>query len=454
MNNEQSIDIKAFIDNRSMSGYQWLALILCFLIVTLDGLDTAIMGFVAPSLVHDWHITRAAFGPVMSAAMIGLAIGALVAGPSADRIGRRKVLIGSVLCFGVFSVLCSFADSPTQMLILRFLTGLGLGAAMPNATTLLSEYLPSPRRSLLLTIMFTGFNLGSGGGGFAAAWLIPHFGWRAVLMFGGALPLLLVPVLLWLLPESARFLLVKQAATEKIAKVLGRVCGYRFPDSVRFTAPEPHTGTKAAVRVLFSDGYAFGTLMLWATYFMGLLVIYLLTGWLPTLIKDAGFSIERAASLTGIFQLGGTVGAIAVGFAMDRMDRNKVIAGAYLLGGVFIFALGVGTLASSMIAVLIAAAGFFMSGAQTGLNALAPTYYPTRVRATGVSWMLGIGRFGGILGSLVGGTLLSLGFTLQSVFSILAVPALLAAVAIVMNRFALRYIVAPLGDAGGRRVRE
>ena len=443
---ETPVDIKGFVDERKMSRYQWLVLALCFLIVTLDGLDTAIMGFIAPALVHEWHVTRAAFGPVMSAAMVGLAIGALVAGPSADRIGRRKVLIGSVLCFGFFSVLCAFANSPMQMLILRFLTGLGLGAAMPNSTTLLSEYVPSRSRSLLVTIMFTGFNFGSGAGGFAAAWLIPHLGWRSVLMFGGVLPLLFVPFLLWLLPESARFLLVKQAAVQKIAKILGRVCGHQFSDTVAFTAPEPDTGNKAALRVLFSNGYAFGTVMLWITYFMGLLIIYLLTGWLPTLIKDAGFSIERAASLTGFFQLGGTVGAIAVGFTMDRLDRNKVIAAAYLLGGVFIFALGAGTLQSNLIGVLIAAAGFFMSGAQTGLNALAPTYYPTRVRATGVSWMLGIGRFGGILGSLVGGSLLSLGFSLQSVFSILAVPAVLAAVAIVMNRFALRYIVTPIPE--------
>lgn len=446
MMNVKRVDIKSFIDERGMSRYQWLVLGLCFLIVTLDGLDTAIMGFVAPALVHEWNITRAAFGPVMSAAMVGLAIGALVAGPTADRIGRRIVLIGSVLCFGAFSVMCAFANSPTEMLILRFLTGLGLGAAMPNSTTLLSEYVPSRSRSLLVTIMFTGFNFGSGGGGFAAAWLIPHFGWRAVLLLGGILPLLFVPLLVWLLPESARFLLVKQAATRKIAKTLGRVCGHRFSEGDSFTAPEPNTGNKAVVGALFSDGYAFGTLMLWATYFMGLLVIYLLTGWLPTLIKDAGFSIQRAASLTGLFQLGGTVGAIAVGFAMDRLDRNKVIAGAYLFGGVFIFALGAGTLQSSMVAVLIATAGFFMSGAQTGLNALAPTYYPTRVRATGVSWMLGIGRIGGILGSLVGGSLLSLGFTLQSVFAILAVPAVLAALAIVMNRFALRYIVSPLPE--------
>ncbi|MGV2289254.1 MFS transporter [Trinickia sp. YCB016] len=446
MNPEASVDIKAFIDARSVSAYQWLVLLLCFFIVMMDGLDTAVMGFVAPVIMHDWSVARAAFGPVMSAAMIGLAVGALAAGPAADRIGRKAILIGSVTCFGLFSLCCAFADTPLQLIALRFLTGLGLGAAMPNSTTLLSEYVPSRSRSLLLTIMFTGFNFGSGVGGFIAAWLIPHFGWRGVFVFGGVVPLLSVPVLLWLLPESARFMLVRKADAARIAAVLGRVCRHTFGGQVSFTSPEPAAVEKAPVRMLFADGYAFGTLMLWITYFMGLLIIYLLTGWLPTLIKDAGLPVERAAAITGLFQLGGTVGAVAVGFAMDRMNRNAVIGAAYLFGGVFIFALGAGSLTSAMLPVLVACAGFFMSGAQTGLNALAPTYYPTRARATGVSWMLGFGRLGGILGSFIGGVLLSLGFTFATVFSILAVPAVLAAIAIVMNRVALRYITSPMAE--------
>lgn len=311
---------------------------------------------------------------------------------------------------------------------------------MPNSTTLLSEYIPTRVRSLLVTIMFTGFNLGSGCAGFLASFIIAHQGWRGVLFIGGLLPVLSVPLLLWLLPESARFLVAQKRPAQRVAAVVNRVVGTRFAADTVFTTPEPDTAGKAPVRVLFSDGYAFGTIMLWTTYFMGLLIIYLLTGWLPTLIKDAGFPIERAASITAMFQIGGTVGAILVGFAMDRFDRNRVIAFAYLMGGVFIFALGAGTLNSSWLPVLVTISGFFMSGAQTGLNALAPTCYPTRARATGVSWMLGMGRCGGILGSLMGGVLLSMGFQFSVVFSILAVPAVLAAVAIVMNRFAARFV--------------
>src|SRR6195952_1136327 len=189
MTSGKIIDIKAFIDARPIAPYQWLLVALCFLIVVADGMDVAIMGFVAPSIIHDWQISRPAFGLVMSAAPLGLVIGALAAGPASDRIGRKWVLIASVFLFGVFTIGTAFTQSPASMAVLRLLTGIGLGAAMPNTTTLLSEYAPQRKRSMMITIMFTGFNLGSALIGFAAGWLIPTHGWRSVLVFGGVVPL-------------------------------------------------------------------------------------------------------------------------------------------------------------------------------------------------------------------------------------------------------------------------
>jgi AAHS family 4-hydroxybenzoate transporter-like MFS transporter len=188
------------------------------------------------------------------------------------------------------------------------------------------------------------------------------------------------------------------------------------------------------VRTLLSPGYRNITLALWVTYFMGLLVIYLLSGWLPTLIKDAGLPIERAANLTALFQLGGTVGALAVGYYMDRRAANKVIAIAYVCGAAWILLLASGNVGSAAFAFFVLMAGFCMSGAQTGLNAFAPSCYPTPVRATGVSWMLGIGRFGSITGSMAGGVMLSLGWGFSAVIAILAIPATLAAISILSSR--------------------
>jgi AAHS family 4-hydroxybenzoate transporter-like MFS transporter len=429
-----TIDIKSFIDERRISAFQWLLVAMCFFVVVADGMDVAIMGFVTPSILQEWDISRPAFGIVISAAPFGLVIGALVAGPSSDRFGRKIVLVVSVFLFGALTLATAYASSPTEMAILRLLAGMGMGAAMPNASTLLSEYAPQRRRSLMITIMFTGFNLGSAAIGFAAAYLIPLHGWRSVLIIGGAVPLLLLPVLILFLPESARLLALRGAGPGKIAATLGRVTGHRFSGNETFVSNEPPLQTRKPIGVLFSPGYGVTTLSLWITYFMGLLVIYLLTGWLPTLMKDAGLTIETAANVTAMFQIGGTIGAIIVGWAMDRARPAFVIGAAYLCGGACILALSLLSVLSSALALLVFSAGFCMSGAQTGLNAYAPGCYPTVARATGVSWMLGVGRFGSILGSAVGGALLGLGWGFSAILSMLAVPAVFAAVAILLTQ--------------------
>ncbi|MFP6562470.1 MFS transporter [Paraburkholderia sp. B3] len=434
MSTSKTIDIKAFIDERPISAWQWLLVALCFLAVTADGMDVAIMGFVAPSVIHEWAISRPAFGLVMSTAPIGLVIGALTAGPASDRIGRKWVLVASVFLFGVFTILTAFTQSPASMALLRILSGIGLGAAMPNSTTLLSEYSPQRKRALLITIMFTGFNLGSALIGFAAGWLIPAHGWRAVLIFGGAVPLALVPLQIWLLPESARLLAVRGASPVRIGAVLGRVTGARFNGNETFVSNEPPLPTRKPIGVLFSHGYGVMTIALWVTYFMGLLVIYLLTGWLPTLIKDAGLSVTVAANVTAMFQIGGTIGAVLVGWVMDKARPARVISLAYVGGGICVLVLGAMGALSSSLALLVFAAGFCMSGAQTGLNAYAPGRYPTVARATGVSWMLGMGRFGSIFGSAIGGALLGLGWQFGAVLGMLAVPAVLAAIGILVSQ--------------------
>jgi len=442
MNIAQALDVRAHINGRKVSGYQWLLLILCFMIVATDGMDVAIMGFLAPDITREWSISRAAFGVVMSAAPIGLAIGALLVGPLSDRYGRKKLLMGTVAWFGVFSLLSAAAPNVVMLSALRFLTGLGLGAAMPNATTLLSEYVPERSRSTLLAIMFTGFNLGSALVGFGAAALLPHYGWRMVLVAGGAIPLICLPFYIWLVPESVRFLVVRKFPDARIARTLTKVVGGSFAPTQSFTISEPTVYGSQPGKVLLSSHYRTITLSLWGTYFMGLLVIYLLSGWLPTLIKDAGLPIERAANITALFQLGGTVGALIVGYFMDRLTPGKVIAASYLAGAAFILLLASGSVTSGMFATYVLFAGFCMSGAQTGMNAFAPSCYPTVVRATGVSWMLGIGRFGSILGSFAGGVLLSMGWSFSAVIAVLAVPAAIAALIIGFVKLGQRTVVA------------
>jgi len=431
---DSTLNVRDFINNRPLSRNQWVLVLLCFFIVAVDGMDVAIMGFIAPSILSEWNISRPAFGIVMGAAPIGLALGAVLAGSSSDWWGRRKVLLCSVLGFGICTLLTTLAHNTTEMAVLRLLTGLGLGAAMPNATTLLSEYVPERRRAFLVAAMFTGFNLGSAMVGFAAAALIPAYGWQSVLTLGGALPLLLLPLLFFFLPESARYMVVRGYAAREIGKVLSKVSQARLEKVQTYATGEAAVQAKQPIAVLFHAGYRLKTVTLWVTYFMGLLVIYLTTGWLPTMMKDAGMSIDRAANVTAMFQLGGTVGALVVGWLMDRLDPNRVIAVAYMLGAVALAVMGFSGLMSPSIVALVVAVGFCLSGAQTGLNGFAPGCYPTMARATGVSWMLGIGRLGSILGSSIGGLLLSQGWGFEGIFCALAVPAVLAGLSILLNR--------------------
>ena len=434
MTQTSPLNVREFINGRALSANQWVLALLCFLIVAVDGMDVAIMGFIAPSILADWKLSRPAFGVVMGAAPIGLAVGAMVAGASSDWWGRRRVLLGSVLGFGLCTLLTAYSHNVTEMTLLRFATGLGLGAAMPNTTTLLSEYVPEHRRSFLVAAMFTGFNLGSAMVGFVAAALMPGYGWQSVLLLGGALPLLMVPVLFAFLPESARFMVVRKFSAERISKVLSRVCKAKLEGVTAYVSGEPELKTTQPIATLFQPDFRLRTITLWVTYFMGLLVIYLTTSWLPTMMKDAGMSIDRAANVTAMFQLGGTAGALLVGWMMDRMNPNRVIATSYILGAVALVVMGFNGLASSAIVVLVMAVGFFLSGAQTGLNGFAPGCYPTQARATGVSWMLGMGRLGSILGSSIGGVLLSSGWGFEGIFAALAVPATVAGFSILLNR--------------------
>lgn len=433
MNQTNIVDIKAWIDARPISRFQWHVLLLCFLIIMLDGYDAAVMGFIAPALIEDWSISRAQLGPILGAAMFGVAIGALVAGPLSDRYGRKRILLWSVAFFALFSLAAAAAQSPLQMALMRFLTGLGLGAVMPNCVTLVAEYMPGRRKGLMITLMYSGFNVGSGLGGFIAAGLLSHYSWHSALIFGGVLPLVLLPIMLVLLPESAMSMVARRVPTEKIANVLNRMGG-NFNENNIFTLNTPLISRSSKVIQLFRHGYARGTVALWLTYFMGLFVIYLLNGWLPTILRSGGLSLQQAAIITGLFQLGGPLGGIIVGYMMDRAAAKKVIALTYFLGCLCLLTQGVMDFGSVTLAVLIFLSGMCINGAQNGLQAYSPAYYQTEIRATGVSWMHGIGRTGAILSSTLGGVIMLAVPGHSSIFLVLALPACLAGIAILLHR--------------------
>jgi AAHS family 4-hydroxybenzoate transporter-like MFS transporter len=422
------VDVVEFIDAQPVGGFQLKLLLTCAAVLFLDGFDTQAIGFVAPSLAKEWGLTKAALGPVFSAGLFGLMIGALIFGPLADRIGRRKIIIFSTLAFGIGTLATAFVQDVNALLAIRFLTGLGLGGAMPNAIAMTSEFNPRRRRATMVMIMFCGFSVGAALGGFLAAALIPHFGWRSVFVVGGLAPLLLVPVLALRLPESVRFLALTGRANERVAQLLRLINPkVAFAPETQFVVHEP---ALAGIPVLhlFAAGRTLVTLLLWVVFFMSLLDLYFLSNWLPTVLNDLGASVSEAAVIGSTLQVGGVVGAFALGSIIDRFSF-RALALVYLIA---VFAVGaIGQLGHSVVLVSLAifVAGFCVVGGQIAANALAAAFYPTSVRSTGVGWALGVGRVGSIVGPLVGGVLLSLKWSTASVFICAAAAALCAALA-------------------------
>ncbi len=433
------LDVKALIDDQAMVATQWMILILCFLVLIADGFDTAAMAFVAPSLIHELGISKLVLGPVLSAALIGLAVGALIAGPVADRVGRKRVLLVSVMLFSLASLGSAFAHTVAVLGMLRFFTGLGIGAAMPSCITLVSEFVPSKRRGFLTNLMFVGFPLGASAGGFMAAGLIPRYGWRSVFVLGGGPPLLL-GLLLLLLPESVSFMAVRRWPVEEVRASLLRLfrshagARARIESAREFYIQEPAPrGGASALAVLLAPELRFSTLLLWTAYFMGLLLYYLLTSWMPTLVRESGHTISDAATVTALFPLGGGIGALICGWLMDRVNATRVVCAAYALTAVLLVVLSRATGAMGTLMAVTFMAGIAMNGAQTSMPVLAAETYPTLGRASGVSWMLGIGRLGGILGALGGGVLLQAGYGMSAIILDLAGVALLAAAALLVK---------------------
>ena len=433
----QRLELQKLLNAAPVGARQWRVIICCFLVVMLDGFDTAAIGFIAPDIRYHWQLTAGDLAPLFGAGLLGLTAGALLCGPLSDRFGRKRVIEFCVALFGLFSLLSAFSPDLETLVILRFLTGLGLGGAMPNTITMTSEYLPARRRGALVTLMFCGFTLGSAFGGVVSAQLVPLIGWPGILVLGGVLPLMLAAALIPLLPESPRWQIRRQLPQAMIAKTVGAITGERYTDT-HFWLDEPAAGAKGSIRQLFAGRQLPITLMLWVVFFMSLLIIYLLSSWMPTLLNHRGIDLQHASWVTAAFQIGGTFGALLLGVLMDRFNPFRVLALSYALGAVCIVMIGLSENGLWLMALAIFGTGIGISGSQVGLNALTATLYPTQSRATGVSWSNAVGRCGAIVGSLSGGVMMAMNFSFDTLFFVIAVPAVVSAVMLVLLTLAVR----------------
>lgn len=424
------VNIQQAIDDSPFSLFHWVIIVLGFLILAIDGFDTAAMGYIAPTLSADWSIRKQDLGPVLSAALLGLSFGALLAGPISDRMGRKRVLVFSCLFFGLASLGTAYAQTLNMLTFWRFLTGLGLGAAMPNAITLVSEFAPKRCRSMAINTMYCGFPLGAAGGGVISSWLIPNYGWHSVLLAGAIAPLVLTVLLVLFLPESVKYLVHRGKGVAQVKRIAQRFMSGNLEQVTQFYLDEEHVATqKGSVAQLFSMPWLPGTLMLWMTYFMGLVIYYVLLSWMPTLMLGMGYPLAESAWLTSLFTFGGTAGILLAGWLMDRWEAHKVVSLGFVLTMLFALALGFEHNVIVLFGTLIFLMGITMNGAQSGLQTLAATFYPTHCRATGIAWMQGVGRFGGVAGTMMSAQLLSLQWQADSILMFLSLPALVAAAA-------------------------
>lgn len=427
----RTIDVNEAIDRSPFGRFQWMVVALCGALLIVDGYDVFVAGTVLPTLIAEWGLTKPQAGALQAWALFGMMFGALILGPLADRIGRKKGVAISFVLFTSATVMTGFANSPEQFKVFRFIAGLGCGGLMPNAVALMNEYAPKRLRGTMVALMFSGYSVG----GMVAAGLgigiIPSFGWQPM-FFIAAVPLLMLPLILWKLPESLGFL-ISQGKQDEARRIFARIDPAPLDADDRLVFTEAK-GAKASVAELFRHGRTLRTLMLWLSFFCCLLLVYLLSSWLPKVLQEAGYA-ERA-SLLSLFSLnfGGMAGAIMGGRLGDRFGLPKVVVAYFAAAALSIALIGLNP-AQGLLFGLVFVAGATTIGTQILLYASVAQLYNLSVRSTGLGWASGVGRIGAIVGPTLGGVLLARELPLGQNFLIFAIPAAVSALA--MAVFAL-----------------
>jgi MFS transporter, AAHS family, 4-hydroxybenzoate transporter len=422
------VDVTTVINDIEISRFQYIIFTLCIMIMMCDGFDTQALAYVAPSIASEWKLSPGIFGPVFAAVLLGSMVGAFAFGYLADRFGRKRTLVLCMILFGALNIGSAYATSIESFTLLRFLCGIGLGGAIPNVMALVSEYAPARKRATLVAVTWCGFSLGAVLGGLISLPLIAHFGWKSVFVFGGILPLCLVPIVVFALPESIKFLILVRGKGAEVLSVLKKLNpGRHFDESSAFVLDEPRPG-RGSISALFRDGLAIGSVFLCLAFFMSLMLVYLFINWIPLLLRQAGLPLQDAVMGTIIFNLAGIFGSVLCTQFIDRkiLQPIFILILAYFIGAAAVFAIGFAGTSFWPIMGTIFLGGFFIIGAQLSLNALITNYYPTAIRGTGVGWSQVVGRTGSLLGPLMGGALVSQGMSPSQLFQVSSIVPLLA----------------------------
>jgi benzoate transport len=414
------------VDQMKMTKVQYFSIAICFLMNVLDGMDVLVVSYCAPMIAEDLNLGPKTLGFVFSAGLIGMAIGAIFLAPLADRFGRKKLILASALIMGLSVLLTAFSETILELIIMRLISGLGIGCMLATTATLTSENVLNNSKDFWVSLVISGYPVGAVVSGYVAAAIIPSYGWESMFLLAGLTTLITIPLIFFFVSESPQFYLKKQpdGALEKVNRILIKM-NFKPLDSLPDV--ELITTNNSLVSRLFSNKYKISTLQLWAALFFAFGCLYFLISWIPKLATDAGLSIELAIYAGTIFNVGAFFGIILQGYFSSKIGLKKTISIFLFLTFLLMasFKLFVGTDILLLIYFLL---GFSLQGGFVGLYAVAARLYPTEFKTTGVGWAIGMGRVGGILAPLIGGFLISIGLSLSANFFIFSIPALLASV--------------------------
>jgi benzoate transport len=427
-------NIKALINDNPMSRFQLIAVAICFLINMLDGFDVLVIAFTANNISNEWALSGKSTGMLFSSGLAGMAIGAIFLGRLADVYGRRMLIVACLTIITLGMLLSSITNALYQLVAMRVLTGIGIGGALASVNIITAEYSSNKRRGLAISVVQVGYPLGGMIGGAVAAFLVPENGWRSIFVFGAFLSAIMIPVVLWRLPESIDYLLVKRPddVLKRINNLLGRM-GHEAISALS-TMESQSVKLKASVRRLWTTEYRGATTLMWLGFFMIMASMYFVLSWTPKLLMDAGSSTKQGISGGMILHLGGIIGQLAFGFLSAKFALKRLIIIYMFVAAVCMILFGMYSHESIIAMYIAVGVGFFLMGAITGFYTLCPALYPADIRATAMGWAIGIGRIGAIFSPFVAGVLLDLEWTSSSLFIVFSIPMLVGLIFVMSIR--------------------
>lgn len=428
----QTFQVNEFVDGQRIRSFNIMLLVWSFLTMFADGFDLNSLGFAAPDLTREWGVERSAMGPVLSANLYGIFLGAPLLGWLGDKYGRRPIIIGGTLLYGVVTLLMAHTTTMEQMMVLRFIAGIGIGGIMPNTISLNSELTPKKYRSTLIVLMFMGITTGSTGVGLVAAYYMPTHGWPIIFHAGGVLPIAVAIGLFFALPESLKLLATRPARRQELIATARQMRpDLEIADDAVFINPPIVAGSEGKVSELFKGSLALITPLLWICFCIALMANFFLNNTLPLIFDNYGIPAQEAALTATMYHAGGIFGGLLISVLLDRFGF-MIVAVMFALAAPFIILLGLDGISFVGMAAVAGMAGVAVLGAQFGNNAAAGLIYPTSIRAKGVGIALSIGRVGSIIGPMAGAALLGMNLTMERLFLVASTPILIGFLAAVV----------------------